>query len=73
VQVVDGDLLVRADRHDMLSEHVEGVPRNACLLDRALAHRLRHDGALEQIGPELREDTALGDGAELVAGSTDAL
>src|SRR6185312_6467556 len=32
VQLVDRDLLVGCDGDDLLGEHVEGVPRDACLL-----------------------------------------
>ena len=35
VQLVDGDLLVGADRDDLLREHVERVARDDGLLDRA--------------------------------------
>ncbi len=73
VELVDGDLVLGADRDDLLGEDVERVARDRRLLDRSLAHRLRHDGALEQVGAELREDAALRDGAELVAGAADAL
>ena len=73
MQVVDGDLLVGADRDDLLGEHVERVARDRRLLDRALAHRLRDDRALEQVGAELREDPPLRDGAQLVPGPADAL
>ena len=73
VQVVDGDLVVGADRDDLLREHVERVARDLRLLDQALAHRLRDDGGLEQVGAELREDPALRDGAEVVAGAADPL
>ena len=73
VELVDGDLVVGADRDDLLGEHVERVARDRGLLDRALAHRLRDDRALEEVCAELREDPPLRDGAELVAGATDAL
>ena len=73
VELVDRDLVVGADRDDLLREHVERVPRDRRLLDRPLAHRLGHDGALEQVGSELREDAALRDRAELVAGAADPL
>ena len=73
MQVVDRDLRLGRDRDDLLREHVEGVSGNRRLLDRALAHRPRDDGALEQVGAELREDATLRDGAELVSGSADAL
>ena len=73
MELVHGDLVVGADRDDLLREDVERVARDRRLLDRALAHRLRDDGALEQVGAELREDAALRDGAELVARAPDAL
>ena len=73
VQVVDGDLVIGADRDDLLREHVERVARDLCLLDQALAHRLRDDGGLEQVGAELREDASLRDGSQVVAGPADAL
>ena len=67
------DLLLGDDRDDLLSEHVERVPRDPRLLDLTAAHRLRDDGRLEQVGAELREDAALRGRAELVAGAADAL
>jgi hypothetical protein len=73
VQIVDPHLFVDRDGHDLLCEHVERVPRDARLLDLAAADRARDDRALEQIGAELREDPALGDRAELVAGAADPL
>ncbi len=73
VQIVDGDLVVGADRDDLLGEHVEWVPGNLSLLDQALAHRLRHDCGLQQVGAELREDSALRDRPEVVTGAADAL
>ncbi len=59
--VDDRDLLVSADRDDLLGEHVERVARDLRLLDLAAAHRARDDRRLEQVGAELREDAALRD------------
>ena len=73
VQVVDRDLLVGADRHDLLRDDVERVAGDRGLLDRALAHRLRDDRALEQVGTELGEDPPLRGRAELVARAPDTL
>ena len=73
VEVVDRDLLVGADRDDLLRDDVERVARDRRLLDRALAHRLRDDSALEQVGAELGEDPPLRGRAELVPGPADAL
>ncbi len=73
VQLVDGDLGIDRDRDDLLGEHVERIRGDAGLLDLALAHRARHDRALEQIGAELREDAPLRHLAQLVPGATDAL
>ena len=42
-------------------------------LDLAGAHELADDRALEQVGAELREDPALADVADVVAGAADAL
>ena len=73
MQLADLDLLVGRDRDDLLREHVERVARDLRLLDLAAAHRARDDRRLEQVGAELREDAALRDGAELVAGAADPL
>ena len=73
MELVDRDLLVGADRDDLLREDVERVPRDARLLDLALAHRPRDDGGLEKVRPELREDPPLRDGVQLVPGSPDPL
>ena len=73
VQVVDRDLLVGADRDDLLRDDVDRVPRDVRLLDLAFPHRSRDDGRLEQITAELREDPPLGDRVERVAGSSDPL
>ena len=63
----------RAHRDDLLREHVERVARDDRRLDLALAHALRDDRALEQVGAELGEDAALGGVADVVAGAADPL
>ncbi len=68
VQVVDGDLVLGADGHHLLCQHVERVAGDRRLLDRPLTHRLGDDRGLQQVGAELREDTALRDGVEIVPG-----
>ena len=73
MQVVDRDLLVGADRDDLLRQHVERVARDLRLLDRAVQHPPRDHRRLEQVGAELREDPALRDRAELVARAPDPL
>ena len=76
VQLVDGDdvgLRRGGDRDDLLGEDVERVARHDGRLDPALAHELRDDRALEQVGAELGEDAALADVADVVAGAPDAL
>ena len=73
VQLLDLDLVVGDDRDDLLREDVERVARDLRLLDLAAAHRPGDDGRLEQVGSELREDPALRDRAELVAGAADPL
>ena len=49
VQLVDRDLLVGADGHDLLGEHVERVAWDDRLLDLAGAHLARDDRGLEQV------------------------
>ena len=73
LDLVDLPLLVGDHRDDVLGEHVERVARDHRLLDLAGAHPLGDDRALEQVGAELGEDPALGDGAELVSGAADPL
>ena len=73
MQVVDRDLVVGADRDDLLREHVERIPRDDGLLDLAAPHSLRDHGRFEQVEPELGEDPALGDRAQLVTGTADPL
>ncbi len=73
MELVDGDLLVGADGDDLLGEHVERVPRNLGLLDRALLDPPDNDRALEQIASELREDPPFRDRVERVAGAPDPL
>ena len=73
VQVVHRDLLLGCDRDDLLREHVERVARDHRLLDPAFEHALDDDRGLEQVGPELGEDAALGDVADVVAGAPDPL
>ena len=60
-------------RDDLLGEHVERVARHDRRLDVAVAHALRHHGALEQVGAELREDAPARDLADAVAGAADPL
>ena len=74
VDLVDADHLVRGgDRHDLLSQHVERVAGDDGGLDLALAHPAGDHRALEQIGAELGKDATLGDVADVVAGTADAL
>ncbi len=73
VELVHCDLLLGADRDDLLREDVERVARDGRLLDRPFEHPLRDHRALEQVGAELREEAALGHGAQLVARTADAL
>ena len=58
VDLVDGQGVQRDHRDDLLGEDVERVARVAHRLDRAGAHPLGDDGALEQVAAELREDHA---------------
>ena len=67
VELVDRDLLVGADRDDLLSEDVERVAGDHGLLDRAGLHPLDDDGRLEQVGAELREDPSARDRRQVVA------
>ena len=73
MNLVDGDLLVGADRDDLLGEDVERVPRDTRLLDLPVSHRPRDDCTLEKIGPILREDPPLRDRVQVVPRATDAL
>ena len=73
MQLVDGELLVGARRDNLLGEDVERVARDRGLFDLAFPHRLRDDRALEQVGPELREDPPLRHRVQLVAGAPDPL
>ncbi len=73
MQLVDRDLLVGADRDDLLREDVERVARDLGLLDLARTHRLGNDGAFEQVAPELREDAPLRHRVEGVPGPSHAL
>jgi hypothetical protein len=73
VQLVDGDLLLRADRDDLLREDVERVSRHPRLLDRSLLHPPDDDRGLEQVGPKLGEDAALRRLVETVSRPADPL
>jgi hypothetical protein len=73
VQLVDGDLLLRGDRDDLLRQHVQRVLDDLRLLDLAPSHALHDDGGLEEIGPEFRKDAALGGLVEAMAGTADSL
>ncbi len=76
VQVVDGDAFVAGGGRDgdhLLGEHVERVARHDRRLDQPFAHAAHHDGALEQIGPELGEDPSPRHLADAVTGAADAL
>ncbi len=54
---------------DLLGEDVERIARDLRLLDRALFHALDDDRRLEQVGAELREDTAARHRLERVPGT----
>ena len=72
-ELVDGPLVDRAHRDQLLGEHVERVPWVMRLLDQALAHPLRDDRGLEQVPAELREDLAPAGLTDLVTGTSDPL
>ena len=57
----------------MLGQDIERVARDDGLLDLAVAYPPRHDGALKEIGAELREDPAHRDLLDAVAGAPDSL
>ena len=59
--------------HELLREHVQGIPGDARLLDCALLHRLSDRRARQEVAPELREDDAARDRLHLVARPADAL
>jgi hypothetical protein len=75
VTISSSSATVSVHRHgdQLLGEDVERVARQDRRLDRALAHPPAHDGGLEEIAPELREEHALRGLADLVAGSADPL
>ena len=64
LDLVDLPLVEGGHRDQVLGEHVERVLRDHRLLDLARAHPAGDDRALEQVGPELGEDPALGDLAQ---------
>ncbi len=59
--------------HDVLCQHVQRVAGIAHGLDRALGHALGHDGARDEVAPELREHHARRHRSDLVPGAADAL
>jgi hypothetical protein len=73
MQVVDRDLLLRADADDLLREDIQGVARDLRLLDQALLHPLDDDRRFEQIGSELRENPALRGLVQPMTRSADSL
>ncbi len=73
LDLVDLPLVEGRHRDQLLGEHVEWVLRDHRLLDRAFAHALGDDRALEQVGAELGEDAAARDLAQGVAGAADPL
>ena len=67
------DLLVGADRNALLRQDVERVALYHGLLHLAREPPLGDQARLAQVGAELREDAALRDRGELVAGAADSL
>ena len=72
-QVVAGPAVHDRHRDDLLGEDVERVARDPGLLDLALVHAPGDDRDFEEVAAVLREDHALARGADLVAGTADAL
>ena len=72
-QVVDVPRVDSQHGHDLLGEDVEGVARHVQRLDLPGAHAFGDDGGLDEVAAVLREDHALADGPDLVAGAADAL
>jgi hypothetical protein len=73
VELLDRDLFLGGDRHDLLGEDVERGARDDGFLDLAGEDPLHDHRRLEQIGPELREDPALRRLVEAVARAPDPL
>ena len=71
--VVDGPLVERAHRDDLLGEHVERGVGQVQRLDLAREHALDDDRRLHEVAAELREEHPAADGADLVAGPADPL
>ncbi len=71
--VVDGPLVERAHRHDLLGEHVERGVGQVQRLDLAGEHALDDDGGLHEVAAELGEQHPAADRTDLVAGAADAL
>ena len=73
VELVHRDLLVGADRDDLLGEHVQRIAGDPRLLDLPRAHGARDDRGLQEVGAELREDPPLRDRVQIVARAPDSL
>ena len=73
LQVVDGPVVHRGHRDDLLREHVERIARHPQLFDRAGAHPLGHDRRLHEVALVLREDHAAGDVTDVVPGAAGPL
>jgi hypothetical protein len=74
VELRDLELVAgRGHRDDLLGQHVERIARDDGRLDVPVAHPLGHHRALEEVGPELREDAPARDLAYPVPGAADPL
>ena len=73
VERIDGPGLHGAGRHDLLGEDVEGVSRDARLLDRPVEHASHDHGRFEQVAAVVRKDLADRRLTDLVPGSADPL
>ena len=63
----------REHGNDLLGEDVQGIAGDAQCLDLSGEHALGHDGARDEVAPELGEDDSPTGGADLMAGASDPL
>ena len=73
VQLVDGVRVHDRRRDDLLRQHIERVPREGRLLDRARMHPLDDHRGLDEVTAVLREEDALAGLADLVTRPPDPL
>ena len=70
IELIERSLAIRDDRHKLLGQDIQAIPRHVEGFHPARQHFSRQHGSLQQVERLLRQDAALADRRHQVAGPT---